>query len=43
MFLNQVRGVDVSEIADEVFSDLDFLDVKNSGIEVDHIGMDVST
>lgn len=28
MFLKQVRGVDVSEIADEVFSDLDFLDVE---------------
>lgn len=29
MFLNQIRGVDVSEIADEVFSDLDSLDVED--------------
>lgn len=29
MFLNQVRGVDVSEIVDEVFSDLDFLNVED--------------
>ncbi|MFI5343763.1 MAG: hypothetical protein ACHQUC_06030 [Chlamydiales bacterium] len=29
MFLNQVREIDVSEIADEVFSDLDFLDVED--------------
>ena len=28
MFLNQVRRVEISEIADEVFSDLDFLDVE---------------
>lgn len=29
MFLNQVQEVDVSEIADEVFSDLNFLDVED--------------
>lgn len=29
IFLNQVRDVDISEISDEVFSDLDFIDVED--------------